>query len=282
MNLATISGLKKILNETAVYLAYILTCVFALGPILWVVSTSFKEKGEVYDYPPAWIPRNPTVDNYVKIFTRLEIQQTFFNSTMVAIISTLLILALASLAAYGFSRFLFRGKQALMLAIIGTQMIPAVTNIIPIYVIANRLGLLDTLTALWLVYAAVSLPFSVWLLKSYFDSIPRDIDDAALIDGCTRLGTLFRIVLPVSWPGLVACALFSFVASWSEFYLALVLTSSIKSRTLPVALFLFQGTYDIQWNLLGAASVAAMIPVVIVFVALQNRLVSGLTAGALK
>ncbi len=249
---------------------------------MWIVSTSFKKTGDVYDYPPAWIPESPTIENYVNVLTYPNITRAFLNSIIVAAISTLLIILLASLAAYGFSRYLFKGKRVLMMVLIGTQMIPGVTNIIPIYIIAERVGLLDTITALFLVYAAVNIPFSVWLLKSYFDSIPRALEEAALLDGCTNLSALFRIVIPLSLPGLAASAMFSFVACWNEFYLALVITSSIKSRTLPLALYLFQSSYDIQWNLLGAASVVATIPVIIVFLLLQDKFVSGLSKGAIK
>lgn len=249
---------------------------------MWIVSTSFKRTGDIYDYPPVWIPRQPTIQNYVEVLTFPNISHAFLNSIIVAIVSTLLIILLASLAAYGFSRYLFKSKRILMMVLIGTQMIPGVTNIIPIYLIASRLGLLDSLSALCLVYAAVNLPFSVWLLKSYFDSIPMAIEEAALTDGCTRIGALFRVLIPLSWPGLAASAMFSFIASWNEFYLALVITSSIKSRTLPLALYLFQSSYDIQWNLLGAASVAATIPIVIIFLLLQDKFVSGLSMGALK
>jgi ABC-type glycerol-3-phosphate transport system permease component len=146
----------------------------------------------------------------------------------------------------------------------------------------RELGLLDTLPALMLIYAAVNIPLSVWLLKTYFDTVPLSLDEAAAMDGCSRLRILFSIIAPVSLPGLAATALFSFIACWNEFYLALVLCSSVRSSTMPIGLFMFQSSYDIKWNLLGAASIVAMLPVIVLFIAFQEQFVAGLTKGAVK
>ncbi len=169
-----------------------------------------------------------------------------------------------------------------MMILLGTQMIPAVTNIIPLYVTMLRLHLLDSIIALFLVYSALNIPFSVWIIKSYFDSIPITLDEAAMIDGASRIYVIFRIIFPLSLPGIAAASLFVFIQCWNEFYLALVLTSTLKSRTIPLGLFTFQASYDIQWNLLCAASVVAMLPIIILFIILQENFVSGLTKGAFK
>ena len=169
-----------------------------------------------------------------------------------------------------------------MILLLGTQMIPAVTNIIPLYITMLRLRLLDTITALFLVYTAVNIPFSVWIIKAYIDSIPDSIDEAALIDGASRLRVLFWLIIPVSLPGIAAASLFTFIACWNEFYIALVLTSTMKSKTVPLGLFTFQASYDIQWNLLSAASIVALLPIIIFFIILQDKFISGLTRGAYK
>lgn len=273
---------KRHFESFFIYLSYFIIAVVTLFPILWVLSTSLKSSGEIYKYPPNWIPETLKFSNYRMVFSLTDLPQYFLNSIQIAIITTVGVVLIAILAGYGFSRFLFKGKQVLMLLLIGTQMIPGVVNSIPIYLIMRELGLLDTLASLILIYAAVNIPLSVWLLKTFFDTIPLSLDEAALIDGCSHLRLLFTVLVPVSLPGIAATAIFSFIACWNEFYLALVLSSSIRSSTMPIGLFMFQSSYDIKWNLLGAASIMAMLPVIIFFVAFQDQFVSGLTKGAVK
>ena len=274
--------LKTGSKHLILYFLYVLTILIAFLPILWIAATSIKRTVDVFVYPPVLIPKIPAFDNYLKVFGLAEMRLTFLNSIVVALSTTVSVLLLSSLAAYSFSRFSFRGKSAIMLVLIGTQMIPPVTNIIPLYVTMLRLNLLDSLTALFLVYSAFNIPFSVWIMKSYIDSIPISLDEAAMIDGANRLYVLFRIVLPLSLPGIAAAGLYVFTQCWNEFYLALVLTSTLKSRTIPLGLFTFQASYDIQWNLLCAASIVAMVPVILLFIILQDSFVSGLTRGAFK
>jgi ABC-type glycerol-3-phosphate transport system permease component len=264
------------------YLLYLLVILLAFIPILWIAVTSIKRTVDVFVYPPVLVPRVAAFDNYVKVFQLSEMTGTFFNSIVVAVTTTIAVILVTSLTAYGFSRFRFRGKGAIMLVLLGTQMIPPVTNIIPLYITMLRLNLLDSITALCLVYSALNIPFCVWILKSYFDSIPTSFDEAAMIDGANRLYVLFRILFPVSLPGIAAAGLYVFIQCWNEFYLALVLTSTLKSRTIPLGLFSFQASYDIQWNLLCAASMVAMLPVIVLFIVLQESFVSGLTKGAFK
>ena len=273
---------KNIISNSFICLMFCIIVITAVIPILWIASTSIKNTHEVFAYPPVLIPPKPAFQNYSQVFSISEISWAFGNSIIVAAITTVAVITLSSLASYGFSRFKFRAKSFFMLLLLGTQMIPAVTNIIPLYITMLRLRLLDTILSLCLVYSAMSIPFSIWIIKSYFDSISPDIDEAARIDGASRLYIVFRKRFPISIAGIASAAVFCFTACWNEFAIALVLSSTLKSRTIPLSLFTFQGSYDIQWNLLCAASIAAMIPVVLLFIALQDRFISGLTQGAVK
>lgn len=273
---------RKVILDAGVYVAFIVTLVVALAPLIWIAVTSIKNTADIFLYPPVLVPRKIALDNYLRVFDSTEIGRNLFNSVAVAVMTTLAVVVLSTLAAYGFSRSRSRSKSVLMLLLLGGQMIPAVTNIIPLYVTMLRLGLLDTLTALFLVYTAVNVPFSVWIVKAYIDTIPDSIDEAALIDGAGRFRIIFGLIVPVSLPGIAAASLFTFIACWNEFYVALVLTSTVKSKTLPLGLFNFQASYDIQWNLLSAAAVVALVPIIVMFLLLEDKFVSGLTRGAYK
>lgn len=273
---------NKLSVNLTVYLMFIIVFVIALVPILWILITSIKRTIDIFAYPPIIIPKQPAFENYIKVFKLTEIGKNFSNSILVAILTTVAVISLSTLVAYGFSRFSFKRKALIMMLLLGTQMIPAVTNIIPLYITMLKLGLLDTITALFLVYTAVNIPFSVWIIKSYIDSIPDSMDEAAIIDGANRFCIIFKIIVPVALPGIAAASLFTFIACWNEFYLALVLTSTMRSKTIPLGLFNFQSSYDIQWNLLCAASMIAILPVMVLFIILQDKFVSGLTSGAYK
>ncbi len=263
-------------------LLYVLIILLALIPIAWIAVTSIKHTIDVFAYPPVIFPEMPAFDNYLTVFRLTEMSKTFLNSIIVTSATTLSVVLLSAIAAYSFSRFRFKGKGVLMMILLGTQMIPAVTNIVPLYITMLRLKILDSLLALFLIYSALNIPFSVWILKSYIDSIPVSIDEAAMIDGANRLYVVFKMIFPLSLPGIAAASLFVFIQCWNEFNIALVLTSTLKSRTIPLGLFTFQASYDIQWNLLSAASIVAMLPIIILFIILQKNFVSGLTKGAFK
>ena len=198
-------------REAGAYLLYLGVILLAFVPILWIAVTSIKRTVDIFAYPPVLLPRITAFDNYAKIFRLSEMTGTFLNSIVVAVTTTVAVILVASLTAYGFSRFRSRGKVAIMLILLGTQMIPPGTNIIPLYITMLRLDLLDTITALCLVYSALNIPFSVWILKSYFDSISVSFDEAAMIDGANRLYVLFRILFPVSLPGIAAASLYVFI-----------------------------------------------------------------------
>jgi multiple sugar transport system permease protein len=253
-----------------------------LAPQLWLLSLSLKSKAGVYEYPPRWLPADPSLANYGFALTRTQVPWYLWNSAIVAVLAAAATLAVAVPAAYVISRERFHGRQPLMAALLAVQMVSPVILLVPIYGALERLGLIDTRAGLILVYAAMQVPFTVWVLKNFFDAVPRSIFEAARLDGASRARTLWTIVLPLIGPGLGATAIFNLAAYWSEFSLALVLLDSQERFTMPLGLFSFQSAYETDWQLLAAASFIALVPVLAAFVLLQRFFVAGLTAGAVK
>ena len=253
-----------------------------LAPQLWLFSLSLKSKAGVYEYPPRWLPADPSLANYRFALTQTQVPWYLWNSAIVAVLAAAATLAAAIPAAYVLSRERFQGRQPLMAALLGVQMVSPVILLVPIYGVIDRLGLIDTRAGLILVYAAMQVPFTVWVLKNFFDAVPRSIVEAARLDGASRARTLWTIVLPIIGPGLGATAIFNLAAYWSEFSLALVLLDSQERFTMPLGLFSFQSAYETDWQLLAAASFIALVPVLAGFVFLQRFFVAGLTAGAVK
>jgi multiple sugar transport system permease protein len=253
-----------------------------LSPQLWLFSLSLKSKAGVYEYPPRWLPADPSLANYGFALTRTQVPWYLWNSAIVAVLAAAATLAVAVPAAYVISRERFGGRQPLMAALLAVQMVSPVILLVPIYGVIERLGLIDTRAGLILVYAAMQVPFTVWVLKNFFDAVPRSIVEAARLDGASRARTLSIIVLPLIGPGLGATAIFNLAAYWSEFSLALVLLDSQERFTMPLGLFSFQSAYETDWQLLAAASFIALVPVLAAFVLLQRFFVAGLTAGAVK
>ncbi len=255
--------------------------VFLL-PQLWLFSLSLKNKAGIYEYPPRWFPSGGSLANYGFALTHTQVPWYLWNSAVVAVVAAAATLLVAVHAAYVLSRERFAGRTPLMAALLAVQMVSPVILLVPIYGVVQRLGLIDTRAGLILVYAAMQVPFTVWVLKNFFDAVPRSIFEAARLDGASRARTLWSIVLPIVAPGLGAAAIFNLAAYWSEFSLALVLLDSQERYTMPLGLFSFQSAYETDWQLLAAASFIALVPVLAAFVLLQRFFVSGLTAGAVK
>lgn len=253
-----------------------------LLPQMWLLSLSLKNKAGVFEYPPRWLPTAPSLNNYRFALTQTQVPWYLWNSAVVALAATVVTLALAIPAAYFLSRERFAGRPVVLGALLAVQMVSPVILLVPIYGVVERLGLIDTRAGLTLVYAAMQVPFSVWVLKGFFDAIPRSIVEAAQLDGASRRETLWRIVLPIVRPGLGATAVFNLAAYWSEFCLALVLLDSQERFTMPLGLFSFQSAYETDWQLLAAASFLGLIPILAAFVLLQRLFIAGLTAGAVK
>jgi arabinogalactan oligomer / maltooligosaccharide transport system permease protein len=254
----------------------------AVWPVLDVVSISLRPGDQLRTTDWQLIPDNATLDSYRKLFTEQPFLQWLGNSLLVSVAVTATGVALASIGGYAFSRFRFVGRQAMMLSILTTQMFPATMLLLPLYLMIAKLGLINTFAGLCVFYASTALPFCVWQMKGFYDTIPASLEEAARIDGCSRWTAFHRVILPLATPGLVITALFSFMSAWSEYLVAAQILQDRDMFTLPVGLKSFQASLSVQWGLYAAASILVSIPVVVVFVVLSRYLVSGLTLGSVK
>lgn len=275
--------LKRIsLHRTVSLIGLLLLLAVALIPFAWTVSTAFKTKPETFAVPSYWIPKNPTVSAFVSVWKFQPIGRQLLNSIVVSVGTTLITTVMAALAGYGLSRFPFRGERMFLRLILVVQMFPGVLLILPYFIVMRRLGLINTYWALILAYTSFALPLATWSMRGYFASVSSELDQAALVDGCTRLQALIRVVLPVSLPGLSAIMILIFILAWSEYLFALVLTTNQKMHVLTVGLGSMLLQYGIEWNQLMAFGVIAIIPILLLFLFLERFLVAGLTAGAVK
>lgn len=265
-----------------VYLILTLAAAVTLLPLAWVISTSLKPGNEIFANPPYWIPKVPTLENYISVLTESSIPGAFLNSLIVGGISTFLALLLGGSAGYAFSRFRFRGRKGLSLFMLISQMLPLTVLMIPMYYMENAAGLIDTKLGLAIAHLAISMPLVTWMSKGYFNGIPKEIEEAAVMDGCTTLQMLGRIVIPLLKPALAATGIYAFISSWNEFAIANVLTRSTTSRTVPLALNEFSSFYRVDWGDTMAAATIITIPVIIVFMLVQKQFVEGLASGAVK
>lgn len=263
-------------------LAALILIVNGLFPALWILLTSFKTEAELTLKPITWLPRTPTLQNYMQAFSDQPLLTFLFNSFMVALLSTALTLLVSVLAAYALARLNLRFRGLIMSLIIAVSTFPLVTLLVPLFETMRALDLLNTWTALIMPYAVLSLPVCILVLTSFFESIPRDLENAAMIDGCTRIGALFRVVVPLSAPGIFTAGILAFVNAWDEFLLALSFNSNPALRTLPVGIQLYQGEFAFPWPVISAALVVGIVPIAVLIVIFQGRVVSGLTAGGVK
>lgn len=254
----------------------------SLWPVLDVVSISLRPGNRLRTTDWQFIPKGATLESYRQLVMVEPFLQWLGNSLLVSAAVTVLGVALASIGGYAFSRFRFVGRQAMMTSILTTQMFPATMLLLPLYIVIARLGLLNTFLGLSVFYASTALPFCVWQMKGFYDTIPPSLEEAARIDGCTPWAAFRRVILPLASPGLVITALFSFMTAWSEYIVAAQILQDRDMFTLPLGLKSFQSSLSTQWGLYAAASLLVSLPVVIVFVALSRYLVSGLTLGSVK
>ncbi|TCT33007.1 carbohydrate ABC transporter permease [Martelella mediterranea] len=264
------------------YPAVAVVVVITMFPFLWMLISSFKGLSELYTVPPTWIPETPSWTNYMKVLFDSNVPRYFLNSVIISAGSTAIALALAILASYGFARFKFRGKSLAISMIIVGQLLPTAAIIVPLYVVLNWLGLLNTYLGLILAYLILTLPLSVFMLISYFRGIPVELEEAAIVDGASRLGALLRITLPLSLPGVVAVIVYAFVTTWNEFIFALCFAIDSSTKTLPIGLSEFTTEFNTDWGAVMAASVIMTVPIAILFLAMQKLFVGGLTAGGTK
>ncbi len=255
--------------------------VFALLPYAWMILTSIKPAPELAEWPVRYLPREATLDHYRELIQRTSFSGNLLNSLIIASGASLLGLAVSIPAAYAFSRFRFRGRRVLMTGFLTVNMFPIVLLIIPLFLIMRTLGLLDTFLGVILGHSTFAIPFAIWMLTSYFTTVPVELDEAATIDGATRLEAIRHVIMPLVMPGVVTAGIYIFITSWNEYLFAMMLSGQAV-RTVTVALQLFIGEFTIQWGLLTAGGTLIAIPVTILFLLVQRRLVSGLTAGAVK
>jgi multiple sugar transport system permease protein len=266
-------------------LIYALIAVFlfiTLSPLIWVLSTSLKPDTEAISFPPKLLPEVPTIENYLFVLTDPALARSLVNSFIISIGSTALSVAVSSLAGYAFARFEFKAKNVIMSVILGLFMIPIVINIIPLYTMLANFGLLNSLVALMLTFQILIIPLNILLMKNYFETIPKELEEAALIDGCSRLGVLRRVTIPLSMPGFAIAAVLSFRFSWNEFILPVVLANRSDSMVFQVALYQFISLYRIDWGYLSAGITLSLIPVLVLMLTFQKQMIKGLTLGAIR
>lgn len=264
------------------YATLIVYFTFLLGPIAYLLLSTVVTRQALYS--PAIIPplSEFTIKNYVQVLSYGLFQEYFINSVIAATGTTLISLTLGTLAAYALSRFEFPGRKSLLLGYLSTQMFPYVLILLPLLLVMLALNFVNTMYGIILAHTVLALPFSVWLLKGYFDDIPESLDDAAKMDGCSQIDILWRIVIPLSIPGLAVAGFYSFIISWSDFLFVSIISRTPATRTLPFGLQLFQSANTVNWGLTLTAAVITMIPVVVLFALVQNWLVEGLTSGGMK
>lgn len=273
---------RKKIEKARDYIIAIFLVLLSIFPIIWLFLTSIKPTNEIYIWPIKIFPTNPTFQNYINLFNMGSFGRYFINSIIVSGSTTLLILITGTLAAYSFARINFKGKKIMMIIVLSLLLFPPIAVIPPLFLIFRNLGLINNYFSLILGHTALYLPLAIWILTNYFRTLPRNIEDSALIDGCTPLQMIFRVLLPMSLPGLVAAGLITFVFSWNEFLLSLVLMSKNEMRTVVVGISLYPGEYSFPWELISSAIILAIIPIVLLTLVFQRYIISGLTAGATK
>ena len=274
---------KEKLTRMGLFLAYVIITLFFLFPIFWVLSTSLKSVPQLFASPPIWLPTDPAFGNYSYVFNNTPTLRYLLNSALLVSLTVFFTVLIAVLAAYGFSMYAFRSKRPSLLAVLAFQMISPVVIAIPLYRLFSELNILNNYASLTVVYVAVVLPFTTWFLKGYFDTIPYQVDEAAIVDGASRWQVLSRILLPVSAPGIATAAILTAVLSWSQFVIPFILLDDRTLYPVSVGLVNLQSdTNAVTLHYLAAASMVSVAPVIVVFVLLQRYIVSALTSGAVK
>ncbi len=272
--------IARVLKNITVYGTLLLACAVSLFPILWGLATSLKTDRAVALFPPQWLPDPATLDNYREVFP--AIGGYMLNSALVAFVTIVLTLIVAAHGAYAAARGDFPFKRALLFIILATMMIPGVAILVPLYVVASKLNLFNTFTVLVVIYSTWMIPMALWLLRGFFETIPSDLEDAAIMDGCSRMGVFYRVSVPLVVPGFTAVAIVVFIFVWNEFILALSMTSSEEKRLVTVGIYYYITAYGIEWGKLMAAVCLALVPIIGGFLLLQKGFIQGMTAGSTR
>lgn len=273
---------RRLLKSAILHIVLSISTLLIVTPFLWLFATSIKHVDEIFTRTPRFIPRDPTLENYRYIFSETPVPRYFLNSLVIASATALIGTVITCLAAYALSRFQFRGKTGYLTMLLVTQMFPAALFLAPLYIVLRNYHLINTPWALIVSYSTFVIPFCTWMLKGYFDGIPIDLEEAAMVDGASRIRALRTIVLPLAAPGLATAVLFAFLLGWQEFMFAIAYVQSDNLRTLPVGIALMQSTYGVAYGYLMAAAVVVTVPILVLFAFLQRFLIRGLTAGAVK
>ena len=281
---------RKFRRKIFLTLLTIPVLLFIFLPILWLISASLSTQVELFTVPPHWIPQHPTLQNYLDIFfptgAASSVPRTFavsiWNSFKIASAVTAICLVIGSLAAYALVRIPFRFNHTIQIGILGTRMIPEVSLVLPLFIIASSLALINKPSVLIITYLSFALPFAIWMMAAFFQTVPIELEEAARLDGCTRLQILFKVVMPIAVPGLISTAMFTFLLAWDEFFYALIFTSTLDAKTAPVAIAEFIGRYAVNITGMMAGGVLVALPPMILAFIFQRYIVSGMTAGAVK
>jgi len=272
----------KFNRRAVVWFAAIIVVVNGFFPAVWILLTSFKTETELLQVPITYLPQAPTLDNYRTAFTAQPILRFMWNSLVVAGGSTALCVLVGALAAYALTRLRIPRRNLIMSALLAVSMFPLISLMVPLFKVMRELSLLNTYPALILPYAVLSLPVCTLVMASFFQDIPPDLEAAAMVDGCSRVGALFKVVIPLSAPGVFTAAILAFVNAWDEFLLALTMMNRVNMRTLSVGITLYQGEFAFPWPLISAALIIAIVPICVLIAVFQERVVGGLTAGGVK
>jgi multiple sugar transport system permease protein len=273
---------RSLLPSLITYVGLAIGLVFATFPILWMFFSSLKSNREIFALPPRLLPDDFTIAAYLTIFNDPVKVRFFLNSYLVAGIVTVLTLLVAIVTAYGFSRYRFRFKNTLNIFIISTQTVPPITLLIPYFGMVVALRIFDSYFALVLTYMVFTLPYAILLMTGYLNTIPKELDEAVLVDGGTSWTALWRVIVPVSIPGIVATAVYTFLLAWNEFLFALTLTKSMSLRTVPIGIQLLMGQHAFEWNEMMAMSVLGSLPLLVLYLVAQRYFLAGMTAGSVK
>jgi len=273
---------RKYAAKVGVIVPLLLGAGFAGGPVVWMVACSFKPNSEIFAYPPKLFSASATLAAYQAIFTDPVKLRYFLNSYFVSLCVTALTLTIGILAAYAFSRWDFPGRRVLNTVIVAVQAVPPITLFIPYFGLIVGLGLYNTYLALILTYLVATLPYAILMMTGYFNTVPRELDEAVMIDGAGRFKALWRVLVPVSVPGIVSVGIYTFMQAWNEYLFALTLTKTNDMRTVPIGIQLLMGQHTYEWNQMMAMSILGCLPVLILFLFFQRYFIGGMTAGAVK
>ena len=274
-----VNGSKNKFLDFLQILVILLTAVFILVPIYWIVSGAFKHQVDIFQLKLLF---TPTLENFEIIFrSPYNLFDKLVNSTLVALSTILIAIPIATMAAYSFSRFRMKGERLMFVTILATQFVPAVVIVLPFFILFRDLGILDTRLALVLVNLSLVMPFAIWMIKGFIDSIPLDSEEAALVDGSSRFQVILNVTLPMALPGVITAGIFCFILAWNEFLFALIITTN-KAVTLPVGLSLFHAEEGVLWHLISAAGIMIMLPMFVLATIIQKHFVQGMTMGAVR